>query len=65
MVMNEVCVDIAPVHDRMPVIMRADQHYQWLSGSTDEAMDLRRPYEGLVAMERTVQPWVAKKANAG
>lgn len=38
---NEIML---PVHDRMPVIVSPDDYEAWLTGETDDALDLVRPY---------------------
>ena len=44
MVMTEACLDVADVHDRMPVILRRQDWTDWLDGAPDEARLLCRPY---------------------
>jgi len=41
---------IAPIHDRMPVILTPDDAEAWLSGSLDEARALLKPFAGPVAL---------------
>ena len=62
--MPEACVHVGPVQDRMPLILRPDQTEQWPSSSPDEVMALCRPYEGLMTLDRTEEPWVARKPGA-
>ena len=64
MVMTDACVQIGPVHGRMPVILRPDQHDTWLSGSPQEAFEMCLPYAGAIIAERTDQPWAARKSGA-
>jgi len=35
---------VEPIHDRMPVILEADEESTWLSGGADEAMDVLDPH---------------------
>jgi putative SOS response-associated peptidase YedK len=35
---------MAPIHDRMPVVLPADEEERWLTGDPDERADLCRPY---------------------
>ena len=64
MVMTDACAQIGPGHDRMPVILRSDQHEAWLSGSPEEAFDLSLPYGGAMIAERTDQPWAKRKTGS-
>ena len=41
---------IAPIHDRMPVILAPEEADTWLSGSLEEARALLKPYAGPVAL---------------
>lgn len=56
---------IRPVHDRMPVILHADEHEAWLRGSIDDV----RGFQGrcfpdhLISMERTQAPWIKRSAK--
>jgi putative SOS response-associated peptidase YedK len=38
--------ELAAIHDRMPVIIAAEDHETWLTGETDEAAKLIRPAPG-------------------
>lgn len=64
MVMTEASQAMAPVHDRMPVILQRDLQEQWLVGEPPDALELCRPYGGNVEIERTDQPWVAGRSKA-
>lgn len=57
---------IRPVHDRMPVILHADEHDAWLHGSIDDVIAFQHrtfPAE-LIAMERTQDPWIRRSSPA-
>jgi len=41
---------IAPIHDRMPVVLTPDDAETWLSGSLDEARALLKPFAGEVGL---------------
>ncbi|MFW2831703.1 SOS response-associated peptidase [Sphingomonas sp. ID0503] len=63
-VMTDCNEAIRPVHDRMPVLLHADEYDQWLNGSFDEALDFQNrcfPDE-LIEMTRTNELWVKRKA---
>lgn len=65
-VMTDANAAVAPVHDRMPVLLHRDEYQRWLRGSFDEALGFQRrtfPAE-LLAVERTNDLWVKKKAAA-
>ncbi len=63
-VMTDCNEAIRPVHDRMPVLLHADEYDRWLHGSFDEAVAFQgRTFpDHLIAMERTAEPWVKRKA---
>lgn len=57
---------VAPVHDRMPVLLHADEYDKWLNGSLDDLLALQKrvfPNE-LMSIERTAELWVRKKSSA-
>ena len=42
---------VAPIHPKaMPVILTGDAMDRWIDGSTDEALDLARPYDGAMTV---------------
>ncbi len=57
MVMTDSCGPVADCHDRMPVILHAEDHGVWTNGSPSEAKALCRPYEGAVELDRTLARW--------
>ena len=63
-VMTDCNAAIRPVHDRMPVLLHADEYDQWLRGSFDEAVGFQNRCfpDQLIEMVRTEQPWVQRKA---
>ena len=61
MVMCDAAGPAAEVHDRMPVIMRPEQHDQWLTGSSAEARSLCRAYDGEIVIERTEELWSRRR----
>jgi putative SOS response-associated peptidase YedK len=65
-VMTDCNEAIRPVHDRMPVLLHADEWDQWLHGSYDDALTFQARCfpDHLIAMERTSEPWVKRKAPA-
>lgn len=60
LIVTEPSEQVRPVHDRMPVILRPDQQDAWLSAGPEAALDLCRPYDGALAIERTDEPWTAR-----
>jgi len=58
---NEI---VAPVHDRMPVLLHEDEYDQWLRGSIEDvrAFQARCFPAELMIVERTADPWIAKRA---
>lgn len=60
--MTDANAAIAPVHDRMPVILKPDEHDAWLHGSIDDVIAFQQrvfPPE-LIAMDRTADSWIRK-----
>jgi len=49
-VTTEANAAVAPIHDRMPVIVPLDQVDAWLTGTVEEARALVKPYEGVTAV---------------
>ena len=64
-VMTDANEAVAPVHDRMPVLLRRDEYEQWLHGSFDDAVAFQKRVfpADLIAMERTPELWVRKKGE--
>jgi len=63
-VMTDCNEAIRPVHDRMPVLLHADEYDRWLHGSFDDAVSFQNrcfPDE-LIEMVRTSEPWVQRRA---
>lgn len=65
-VMTDCNEAIRPVHDRMPVLLHADEWDQWLHGSYEDtlAFQSRCFPDYLIAMERTDELWVKRKPVA-
>ena len=57
MVMTDSCGAAADCHDRMPVLLRAEDEAAWVFGGKAEAEALCVPYGGEVAVERTGELW--------
>jgi len=55
---------IAPVHDRMPVILPPEAEETWLHGDAVEARKLLTPYCGPVSL-RAVSRYVSNVNNEG
>lgn len=55
---------ICPLHDRMPVLLHSHEYDRWLNGSLDDlvAFEQRCPHEALIAMERSDELWVKRRA---
>jgi len=50
-VMTEACPYVAPVHDRMPVILHPRDWERWMHGTLDDVLDLQQPYGGLMVVD--------------
>lgn len=64
-VMTDCNEAIRPVHDRMPVLLHADEWEQWLRGSFDDALTFQARCfpDRLISMERTRELWVKRKGS--
>ncbi len=58
-IVTEPSEQVRKVHDRMPVVLRQDQHENWLTGSPEVAKLICEPYGGEMVIDRTEQPWTA------
>ena len=65
--MTDCNAAVRPVHDRMPVLLHEEDHDLWLRGSLEEAMRFQARCfpDALIAMERTSEPWIKRKAELG
>lgn len=61
MLMTEANETVAPVHNRMPVILAPQDWPQWLGGDIEQARGLCRPFTGAIAVERTDVPWAGRR----
>lgn len=61
MVMVDGCAQMADVHDRMPLVLHERDWAPWHRGSSEDAMALCRTWDGELVVERTTQPWVARR----
>lgn len=57
MVMVDGCAQMAQVHDRMPLILKAEHWETWLGAHPETAFGLCRTWDGDLAVERTDEPW--------
>ena len=61
-VMTEANDLVAPVHDRMPVILAPQDQDRWMNGSFEEILALQRPADPhRMEVLRTEQPWTARR----
>lgn len=63
-VMTDANDAVAPVHDRMPVLLQRDEYERWLHGDFDEAVAFQTRVfpPNLIEIEKTADLWVKKKA---
>ena len=63
-VMTDCNEAIRPVHDRMPVLLHADEHDRWLHGTFDDALGFQARCfpDDLIEMTRTDELWVRRAA---
>ena len=51
------------IHDRMPVILRPQDHAAWLGAPAQEATELVMQYPAtLLTVSRTIEPWAARNS---
>ena len=63
MIMTEANPQIAPIHNRMPVILPRDSWAHWLEGTPQEAYRLCAPFAQPLAIDRTDEPWFKPKGT--
>lgn len=63
-VMVDATDELWDIHDRMPVVLRPEDHEAWLRAPAEEAMSLvaKYPAERLV-VDRTTEPWFAPRGG--
>ena len=61
MVMTDAAPQVAPVHDRMPVILSAADWQTYLAEDPQAAFELCLPYAGELAVRRTDTPWAGRR----
>lgn len=63
-VMTDCNEAIRPVHDRMPVLLHADEYDRWLHGTFEDAVAFQNRCfpDDLIEMTRTDELWVKRKA---
>lgn len=60
-VMVDATKELWDIHDRMPVILRPDDHDTWLNAHADEAMGLLQQYPAdQLVVERTAEAWARR-----
>ena len=60
MVMTDAGPATAEVHDRVPVILSADDERQWLTGTPEDAIALCKPWADTIAIDRTDESWARR-----
>ena len=63
MIMTEANPQVAPVHNRMPVILPRESWEQWLTGTPHDAFRLCVPFIGALAIDRSPEPWFKPKGK--
>lgn len=54
-VMTEACAYVAPVHDRMPVILHPRDWDRWMHGTLQDALALQQPYGSAMIVETNIR----------
>ena len=62
MVMVEASPQMAPVHDRMPLILALQDRERWLHADADEALGLCRTWTGALDVDHTAELWTGGPA---
>jgi putative SOS response-associated peptidase YedK len=60
MVMTDPAEATAEVHDRMPVILAAEEEARWIDGAPGDAFELCRPWADAITIERTGESWLKR-----
>ena len=63
MVMTDANETVAPVHNRMPVILPRESWQAWLTATPQEAFKLCVPFAGSLTVDRTDEPWFRRKGT--
>jgi putative SOS response-associated peptidase YedK len=63
MIMTDANDQVAPVHNRMPVILPRESWQTWLGATPQEAFQLCVPYAGRLAVDRSEEPWFKRKGS--
>lgn len=63
MIMTDANETVAPVHNRMPVVLPRENWETWLAATPQEAFDLCVPFAGQLSIDRTPEPWFKPKAK--
>lgn len=61
MVMTDASASVAPVHNRMPVILQPEQWDEWTAGPPAHARELCAPYTGEMILRRTDEAWARRR----
>ncbi|MFC3308429.1 SOS response-associated peptidase [Blastomonas aquatica] len=62
-VMVDATKELWHIHDRMPVILNAEDHDRWLHAPAAEALTLLRQYPAdRLSVEQTGEPWSSRRA---
>jgi len=62
-VMTDANLAVAPVHDRMPVLLHRDEYDRWMHGTFEDILALQErvfPSDGMI-VNRTSELWVKRK----
>jgi putative SOS response-associated peptidase YedK len=63
MLMTDANAQVAPIHNRMPVILPREAWGQWLAGTPSEAYELCVPLAGELAIDRSHEPWFKRRGG--
>ncbi|MCC6828268.1 MAG: SOS response-associated peptidase family protein [Novosphingobium sp.] len=63
MVMVDGCPQMSDVHDRMPVLLTADQYDPWMRAPAEEALALVRTCHDDLAVDRSTELWFKPRAK--
>jgi|SRR5579863_3604435 len=63
MVMVDSSPQMGEVHDRMPVILHADDWERWTTAGPAEAFSLCQPWTGILDIDRTEEFWATRSSS--
>ncbi|WP_235900227.1 SOS response-associated peptidase [Pontixanthobacter aestiaquae] len=61
MIMTDASEQMKPIHNRMPVILTAQDRERFIDGDESDALALCTPFKGELEIDQTDEPWFNRK----